>query len=209
MSAWKIELVFSDDSSNKFWRARVEGSTLYVNYGRIGSDGQTQVKNFPTAAAAEKELDKLEKEKRKKGYEDASGDPSAKAAAEDEDEEEEEEEEEEDEDERPAKKKKGAPVAAAPAAPPPPAPAPAAAPRVGAAALAAARAKPVRIDHADYSTTVEGRVIDLRLTLDGSTVRTVVVERYASAEEAEQAFGRLKTQMVADGYQLVPARDTL
>lgn len=208
MSAWKVELVFSDDSSNKFWRARVEGSTLYVNYGRIGSDGQTQVKNFPTAAAAEKELDKLEKEKRKKGYEDASGDPSAKAASEDEDEDE-DEEEDEDEDERPAKKKKGA-AAAPPAPPPAPAPAaPAPVPRVGAAALAAARAKPTRIDHADYSTTVEGRVIDLRLTLDGSTVRTVVVERYASAEEAEQAFGRLKTQMVADGYQPVPARDTL
>ncbi len=200
MSTWKVELTFSEGNSNKFWRARVEGSTLYVNYGRIGSDGQTQVKQLASAAAAEGELAKLEKEKRKKGYEEASGDPSAKVEEEDE-----EEEEEEDEDERP-KKKKGA---AAPAAAAPAPAAPAAAPRVGAAAIAGARAKTTRLDHADYTITVDGRAIDLRLTLDGTTVRTVVVERYASAEDAEAAYQRLKTQMVSDGYQPVPARDTL
>jgi len=192
MTTWKVELTFSEGASNKFWRARTEDGTLFVNYGRIGSDGQTQVKNLGSAAAAEKELDKLEKEKRKKGYEDGT----SSAAAEDEEEEEGEEEEEEEEEEKPKKKAAPAPAAAAP-------------PKVGAAAIASARAKPTRIDHADYAVTIEGRTVDLRLTLEGGTVRTVVVERYATPEEAEQAYGRLKTQMVADGYQPVPARDSL
>ena len=123
-------------------------------------------------------------------------DGTSSAAAEDEEEEEGEEEEEEEEEEKPKKKAAPAPAAAAP-------------PKVGAAAIASARAKPTRIDHADYAVTIEGRTVDLRLTLEGGTVRTVVVERYATPEEAEQAYGRLKTQMVADGYQPVPARDSL
>ena len=41
---WNVQLVYTDDRSNKFWRARTEGSTMYVNYGRVGTDGQTQVK---------------------------------------------------------------------------------------------------------------------------------------------------------------------
>ncbi|MEM9492447.1 MAG: WGR domain-containing protein, partial [Myxococcota bacterium] len=39
---WKVDLVFTDERSNKFWRGRVEGSDTVVNYGRVGTNGQTQ-----------------------------------------------------------------------------------------------------------------------------------------------------------------------
>ncbi|HEX8110003.1 MAG TPA: WGR domain-containing protein, partial [Kofleriaceae bacterium] len=68
MSDWTVHLEFEEGASSKFWRARVEGKTLYVNYGKIGSNGQTQVKDLADPAAAKKEYDKLVAEKRKKGY---------------------------------------------------------------------------------------------------------------------------------------------
>lgn len=191
MSDWKVHLNFEEGNSSKFWRAKVDGSSLYVNYGRIGSDRQTQVKQFGSADAAEKELSKLEKEKRKKGYEDAGAAGASGGGDEDEPEEAEDEGgDDEDEDE----------------APPPPK----AAPRpVGAAAITARAAQGSKIEHADFGLDADGRHIDLRLSLDGSSVKTIVVERYASADEAAQAFKRLKEQMTADGYQKVPARDSL
>jgi predicted DNA-binding WGR domain protein len=192
MSDWKVHLNFEEGNSSKFWRAKVDGSSLYVNYGRIGSDGQTQVKQFGSADAAEKELSKLEKEKRKKGYEDVGAAGASGGGDEDEPEEAEEEGGDEDEDEDEA--------------PPPPK----AAPRpVGAAAITARAAQGSKIEHADFGLDADGRHIDLRLSLDGSSVKTIVVERYASADEAAQAFKRLKEQMTADGYQKVPARDSL
>ncbi|GEM_PF-983439 len=192
MSDWKVHLNFEEGNSSKFWRAKVDGSSLYVNYGRIGSDGQTQVKQFGSADAAEKELSKLEKEKRKKGYEDVGAAGASGGGDEDEPEEAEDEGGDEDEDEDEA--------------PPPPK----AAPRpVGAAAITARAAQGSKIEHADFGLDADGRHIDLRLSLDGSSVKTIVVERYASADEAAQAFKRLKEQMTADGYQKVPARDSL
>lgn len=71
MSEWKVHLEFEEDSSSKFWRARVDGKTLFVNYGKIGTAGQTQMKELANPDAAQKELEKLEREKRKKGYQDA------------------------------------------------------------------------------------------------------------------------------------------
>ncbi len=62
MSDWTVSLEFEEGTSSKFWRARVEGKTLYVNYGKIGSTGQTQVKDFADSATAAKEYDKLVKE---------------------------------------------------------------------------------------------------------------------------------------------------
>src|SRR5690349_17496764 len=70
MSDWTVHLEFEEGTSSKFWRARVEGKTLYVNYGKIGSNGQTQVKDLGDPAAAKAEYDKLVREKRKKGYSD-------------------------------------------------------------------------------------------------------------------------------------------
>ncbi len=110
MSDWQVHLEFEEGTSSKFWRARVEGGTMYVNYGKIGTAGQTQVKDLGSPDAAKKELEKLEREKRKKGYADAGGGGGDGEEAEDEAEEEEEEED------KPAAKKKGGPPAAAAAA---------------------------------------------------------------------------------------------
>jgi predicted DNA-binding WGR domain protein len=59
---------YNDDKSSKFWEVQVDGNDLNVCYGRIGTDGQTKTKTFGDAAAANKERDKLIKEKTGKGY---------------------------------------------------------------------------------------------------------------------------------------------
>jgi predicted DNA-binding WGR domain protein len=41
---------------------------MYTHYGRIGSAGQTTVKNYPDEAAARAAADKLVREKTGKGY---------------------------------------------------------------------------------------------------------------------------------------------
>ncbi|HEY1959088.1 MAG TPA: DUF4132 domain-containing protein [Polyangiaceae bacterium] len=58
----------SEGTSNKFWEVDVEGNALTVRFGRIGTNGQTQTKEFASAEKATAEHDKLVKEKTKKGY---------------------------------------------------------------------------------------------------------------------------------------------
>ncbi|WP_428264392.1 WGR domain-containing protein [Haliangium sp.] len=69
---WKVHLVYSDGRSDKFWRARTEGSTMYTSYGRIGTKGQTSIKEFGSASEAEAALHKQADGKRRKGYDDAA-----------------------------------------------------------------------------------------------------------------------------------------
>ena len=69
--SWEVSLQLVEGSSKKFWRARVEGGTLYVNYGRLGTTGQTQVKVLGAEPKARAELDKVAGSKRRKGYQDA------------------------------------------------------------------------------------------------------------------------------------------
>src|SRR5215469_2037941 len=57
-----------DGKSNKFWNIDLKGNAFTVSFGRIGSAGQTQTKEFADAARAQKEHDKLVKEKLAKGY---------------------------------------------------------------------------------------------------------------------------------------------
>lgn len=78
--SWDVSLQLVDGSSKKFWRARVEGGTLHINYGRIGTNGQTKVKELGGEAQARKELDKVAGSKRRKGYDDA-GDAAPAASA--------------------------------------------------------------------------------------------------------------------------------
>lgn len=79
------QLVFSDGSSNKFWNIVLDGSSHTVNFGRIGTAGQSQTKDFASDAEAKKSYDKLVAEKLKKGYADSgsasSGSDSAAAGA--------------------------------------------------------------------------------------------------------------------------------
>ncbi|HEY4252529.1 MAG TPA: DUF4132 domain-containing protein [Roseomonas sp.] len=62
----RYELI--EGKSSKFWEVAVEGTTLTVRYGRIGTQGQTKDKVFQSVAAAIGEKDKLVKEKTGKGY---------------------------------------------------------------------------------------------------------------------------------------------
>ncbi|MFT3776210.1 MAG: WGR domain-containing protein [Minicystis sp.] len=75
-----IRLELSDGTSHKFWEGAVEGESLTVRFGRVGTAGQVQTKNFPDAGAAQAALDKLVAEKTRKGYAVKRGE-SAEAAA--------------------------------------------------------------------------------------------------------------------------------
>ncbi|HEY7423027.1 MAG TPA: WGR domain-containing protein [Gemmataceae bacterium] len=70
---------FSDVKSHKFWNIELQGDSFTVTYGRQGTAGQTQTKKFASAAAAQKEHDKLIKEKLAKGYIETT--PTAKPKA--------------------------------------------------------------------------------------------------------------------------------
>ena len=61
-------LEFVGGSSSKFWEGSVTGSDLHVRYGRIGSDGATQLKSFGSPDEAREAYDKLVHQKLKKGY---------------------------------------------------------------------------------------------------------------------------------------------
>jgi predicted DNA-binding WGR domain protein len=61
-------LRYTDGTSDKFWMIQLEGSNHTVQFGRYGTTGQVQTKEFPTEAAALKSYEKLVAEKLKKGY---------------------------------------------------------------------------------------------------------------------------------------------
>ncbi|HWO59380.1 MAG TPA: WGR domain-containing protein, partial [Umezawaea sp.] len=56
------------DGSAKFWEVERDGANVTVRYGRLGSVGQTKVKDFASDALAVAHVDKLVAEKEKKGY---------------------------------------------------------------------------------------------------------------------------------------------
>jgi uncharacterized protein (TIGR02996 family) len=59
---------YSDDKSAKFWSIDLHAGRVEVTFGRIGSKGQTQTKEYADAAQAEAAHDKLIAEKLAKGY---------------------------------------------------------------------------------------------------------------------------------------------
>ena len=65
---------FVEGTSAKFWEASIEGSSFTVVYGRLGTAGQTNKKDFATAEAAQKEHDKKVAEKLRDGYHEVSAD---------------------------------------------------------------------------------------------------------------------------------------
>ena len=64
----KRSFEFIGGSSAKFWEIDVSGCEVTVRFGRIGSQGQTLVKNFTDASAATRHAEKLIAEKAGKGY---------------------------------------------------------------------------------------------------------------------------------------------
>lgn len=73
---------FTDDKSAKFWEIEQADTDLNIRWGRIGTAGQSQTKNFSDAGKAAAAMQKLVSEKTGKGYsETGAGTVSATAEA--------------------------------------------------------------------------------------------------------------------------------
>jgi len=59
---------FVGGNSAKYWECAVVGNQVTVRYGRLGTEGQTQTKEFPSPESAQKHADGLIASKLKKGY---------------------------------------------------------------------------------------------------------------------------------------------
>ena len=59
---------FIGGTSAKFWEISTSGGEVTVRFGRIGTQGQTQVKTFADVPAAARHAEKLVAEKIGKGY---------------------------------------------------------------------------------------------------------------------------------------------
>ncbi|MFF3461440.1 DUF4132 domain-containing protein [Streptomyces sp. NPDC002619] len=66
---------FIGDGSSKFWEAAAEDATVTVRYGRVGTEGRTQLKELDSAEAARAYLEKAIAEKERKGYREMQGVP--------------------------------------------------------------------------------------------------------------------------------------
>ena len=64
----KKMLVFKDDKSQKFWRIDYSGENFAVNYGKYGTIGRYEVKEFDSEEESNKTAEKLIAQKLKKGY---------------------------------------------------------------------------------------------------------------------------------------------
>jgi uncharacterized protein (TIGR02996 family) len=73
--------VFTDDKSNKFWNIDLQGTSFTVTFGKVGTKGQTQTKEFADEETARKAHDKLVAEKLGKGYVETTATPSTTTAA--------------------------------------------------------------------------------------------------------------------------------
>ncbi len=60
--------IYQDEKSHKFWAVEQQRNELHITWGKVGTNGQSQVKSFADTAAAEKAELKLIAEKTKKGY---------------------------------------------------------------------------------------------------------------------------------------------
>jgi predicted DNA-binding WGR domain protein len=180
---------FSEGTSNKFWEINLSGKSFTTTYGKIGTSGQTTIKQFKTDAEAKKEYDKLIAEKVKKGYEPANG-SSGRASADDDD----------DEDDKPVKK------AAAKAAPK------AAAKPAAKAAAPAAKSNGADKGTPRYFEFVEGTSNKFwEIRLDGTSVRTKygkigtagqqTLKEFDSSEKANKEYDKLVNEKTKKGYE--------
>jgi uncharacterized protein (TIGR02996 family) len=64
---------FRDDKSAKFWSIDLQGIRFTVRFGKVGTTGQTQTKEFANESQARDAHDKLVAEKVKKGYVECGG----------------------------------------------------------------------------------------------------------------------------------------
>jgi predicted DNA-binding WGR domain protein len=177
---------FSEGSSNKFWEINLSGKSFTTTYGKIGTSGQTTIKQWKSEAEAKKEYDKLVAEKVKKGYQPSGGGGGGSSADDD-----------DDEDEKPAKK------TAKPAAK---------AAKTATAKPAAKSAKPAAKDTPRYFEFVEGTSNKFwEIKLDGTSVRTrygkigtggqQTLKDFDSADKANKEYDKLVNEKTKKGYE--------
>ena len=46
--------IYQDEKSHKFWAVEQQGKELHISWGKVSTNGQSQVNSFADAAAAEK-----------------------------------------------------------------------------------------------------------------------------------------------------------
>jgi predicted DNA-binding WGR domain protein len=70
---------YKDAKSKKFWEVSVSGKKVNIRYGKIGTDGQTSLKELGTPAEAKAHAEKQAAGKVKKGYKEAKVKAAKKA----------------------------------------------------------------------------------------------------------------------------------
>ena len=179
---------YSEGSSNKFWQIQLSGVSFTTTHGKIGSSGATLLKEWPDAATAKKEYDKLVAQKTKKGYVLVSGAP-AKASA---------------KGEKPAKPVKAAKTAAAPT--------------VAASAYNAALAKVIDADPNDegawsvYADWLQSQndprgelaVVQERLRASAKDKALLAAEKKLLKDHAASIVGDLAVYMTKEGKPDIP-----
>lgn len=73
--AVKVTLTNTEGSHNKFWSVYQDGSKLVKQWGKVGTNGQTQTQEFANSAAAKASMNLQMDAKIKKGYEVADQEP--------------------------------------------------------------------------------------------------------------------------------------
>jgi len=63
---------FVGGNSAKFWQVTVAGTDVTVRFGRLGTEGQEQTKEFPSAEAASGHAERLIAQKAAKRYQEVS-----------------------------------------------------------------------------------------------------------------------------------------
>ena len=71
---------YKDAKSKKFWEVSVSGKKVHIRYGKIGTDGQTSLKELSTPAEAKAHAEKQAAGTVKKGYKEAKVKAVKKAA---------------------------------------------------------------------------------------------------------------------------------
>ncbi len=69
----KRAFIFQDAKSNKFWAIETIDNELCVHYGKIGTIGKYEIKEFDSDAECQKQAEKLIASKTKKGYTEDTG----------------------------------------------------------------------------------------------------------------------------------------
>lgn len=64
----KRRFEFEDDELSKFWEIEARETSLFIRWGAIGTEGETETKDFDTVRSSIQELNKLVQEKLDQGY---------------------------------------------------------------------------------------------------------------------------------------------